>query len=62
MQDSQAARNFLFVTISHRFDHTIMSTAAKLTLASTTVGALGIVLFVHYQQKADQAVSITQTL
>ncbi|KAI6837277.1 hypothetical protein KC367_g8250 [Hortaea werneckii] len=32
-----------------------MSTRAKLTLASTTVGALGIVLFVHYQQKADQA-------
>lgn len=34
-----------------------MSTAAKLTLASTSVGAIGIVIFVHYQQKADKAVS-----
>ncbi|TKA33236.1 hypothetical protein B0A50_00789 [Salinomyces thailandicus] len=32
-----------------------MSTAAKLTLASTSVGAIGIVIFVHYQQKADKA-------
>ena len=51
---------FLFVTTPNRFDHTIMSTAAKLTFASTTVGAIGIVLFVHYQQKADQAVSINR--
>ncbi|KAF2483290.1 hypothetical protein BDY17DRAFT_250058 [Neohortaea acidophila] len=32
-----------------------MSTAAKLTLASTTAAALGVVVFVHYQQRADQA-------
>jgi protein PET117 len=33
-----------------------MSTAAKVTLATTTLSAIGIVVFVHYQQKADQAV------
>ncbi|GAB7366555.1 hypothetical protein MBLNU230_g8541t1 [Neophaeotheca triangularis] len=32
-----------------------MSTRAKATLASTTLGAIGIVIFVHYQQKADKA-------
>ncbi|KAF2169228.1 hypothetical protein M409DRAFT_20452 [Zasmidium cellare ATCC 36951] len=32
-----------------------MSTAAKLTLASTTLATVGIVLFVHRQQKLDQA-------
>ncbi|KAK7520515.1 hypothetical protein IWX49DRAFT_316923 [Phyllosticta citricarpa] len=32
-----------------------MSTASKLTLAGTTLGALGIVVFVHFQQKAEQA-------
>ncbi|KXT03004.1 hypothetical protein AC578_704 [Pseudocercospora eumusae] len=32
-----------------------MSTAAKLTLAGTTLGAIGIVVFVHRQQKLDQA-------
>ncbi|KAK8239109.1 hypothetical protein HDK77DRAFT_483695 [Phyllosticta capitalensis] len=32
-----------------------MSTASKLTLAGTTLGALGIVLGVHFQQKAEQA-------
>ena len=37
-----------------------MSTRAKLTLASTTIGAIGIVIFVHYQQKADQAVRPTR--
>lgn len=36
-----------------------MSTAAKLTLAGTTAGAIGIVIFVHLQQKFDKAVSIT---
>lgn len=34
-----------------------MSTAAKLTLAGTTAGAIGIVIFVHLQQKLDKAVS-----
>lgn len=33
-----------------------MSTAAKVTLATTTLSALGVVVFVHYQQKADKAV------
>lgn len=33
-----------------------MSTAAKATLATTTLSAIGIVFFVHYQQKADKAV------
>lgn len=33
-----------------------MSSAAKLTLAATTVGTIGIVLLVHRQQKLDQAV------
>ncbi|CZT20153.1 related to cytochrome c oxidase assembly factor [Ramularia collo-cygni] len=32
-----------------------MSTAAKLTLAGTTAGAIGIVIFVHLQQKLDKA-------
>ena len=32
-----------------------MSTKAKLTLAGTTVGAVGIVIFVHFQQKWDKA-------
>lgn len=33
-----------------------MSTRAKLTLATTTCSAIGIVVFVHMQQKADKAV------
>lgn len=33
-----------------------MSTQAKVTLAATTLSAIGIVIFVHKQQKADQAV------
>ncbi|KAK5278838.1 hypothetical protein BJ546DRAFT_855984 [Cryomyces antarcticus] len=32
-----------------------MSTAAKLTLAGTTAGAIGIVIFVHYAQRAEKA-------
>ncbi|KAM3425449.1 Protein pet117 [Cercospora zeina] len=32
-----------------------MSTAAKLTLGGTVVSAIGIVIFVHRQQKIDQA-------
>ncbi|KAK3723133.1 hypothetical protein LTR37_001856 [Vermiconidia calcicola] len=32
-----------------------MSTAAKATLAGTTFSALGIVAFVHWQQKSDKA-------
>ncbi|KAF2157381.1 hypothetical protein K461DRAFT_15973 [Myriangium duriaei CBS 260.36] len=33
-----------------------MSTAAKFTLLGTSFGALGIIVFVHYAQKADKAV------
>ncbi|EON67110.1 hypothetical protein W97_06363 [Coniosporium apollinis CBS 100218] len=32
-----------------------MSTAAKMTLAATTVSAIGIVVFVHYAQQAEKA-------
>lgn len=35
-----------------------MSTAAKLTLAGTSVGAVAIVVLVHYQQTAEKAVRI----
>lgn len=34
----------------------LMSSAAKLTLAGTTLSAIGVVLFVHWQQTADKAV------
>jgi len=34
-----------------------MSTAAKTTLAGTVAGTIGIVYFVHRQQKLDKAVS-----
>lgn len=33
-----------------------MSRAAKLTLAGTSLGAMGIVVLVHYQQQAEKAV------
>ncbi|KAL9075550.1 MAG: hypothetical protein Q9161_001622 [Pseudevernia consocians] len=32
-----------------------MSRAAKLTLAGTSIGAIGIVALVHYQQNAEKA-------
>ncbi|KAL9137003.1 MAG: hypothetical protein Q9175_001787 [Cornicularia normoerica] len=32
-----------------------MSKAAKLTLAGTSVGAIGIVALVHYQQNSEKA-------
>lgn len=35
---------------------TIMSRASKLTLAATSLGAIGIVIFVHYSQRAEKAV------
>lgn len=34
-----------------------MSRAAKLTLAGTSAMAAGIVIFVHYAQRAEKAVS-----
>lgn len=36
--------------------HKIMSKAAKLTLLGTSMGALGIIAFVHYAQKTEKAV------
>lgn len=33
-----------------------MSTASKITLAATTLGAIGIVISVHYAQQAERAV------
>ena len=35
-----------------------MSRAAKLTLAGTAIGAVGIVALVHYQQNSEKAVSL----
>ena len=35
-----------------------MSRASKLTLAGTSLSAIGIVVLVHYQQRAEKAVSI----
>ncbi|KAJ4292745.1 hypothetical protein N0V90_009408 [Kalmusia sp. IMI 367209] len=32
-----------------------MSRASKLTLAATSLGAIGIVVFVHYSQRAEKA-------
>ena len=32
-----------------------MSTASKLTLAGSSVGAVAIVVFVHYAQRAEKA-------
>ena len=34
----------------------IMSRASKLTLAATSLGAVGIVIFVHYSQRAEKTV------
>ncbi len=39
-----------------------MSRAAKLTLASTSIGAIGIVVLVHYQQNSEKAVSLPRTI
>lgn len=36
-----------------------MSRAAKLTLAGTSIGAVAIVVLVHYQQNSEKAVSIS---
>ncbi|KAF2189262.1 cytochrome c oxidase assembly protein [Zopfia rhizophila CBS 207.26] len=32
-----------------------MSRASKITLAATSLGAIGIVIFVHYAQRAEKA-------
>lgn len=37
-----------------------MSTKAKLTLAATSLGAIGIIIFVHHGQKVEKAVCYTQ--
>lgn len=39
-----------------------MSRAAKLTLAGTSIGAIGIVALVHYQQNSEKAVSFPSTM
>jgi len=36
-----------------------MSTKAKLTLAATSLGAIGIIIFVHHGQKVEKAVSLS---
>ena len=36
---------------------TAMSTASKLTLAGTVAGTIGVVVFVHWAQTAEKAVS-----
>ena len=36
-----------------------MSRAAKLTLAGTSSSAIGIIVLVHYQQRAEKAVSLS---
>ena len=36
-----------------------MSTASKVTLALTTLGAIGIVISVHYGQKTERAVCLS---
>jgi hypothetical protein len=41
---------------SYLTDNAIMSRASKLTLATTSLGAIGIVIFVHYSQRAEKAV------
>jgi PET assembly of cytochrome c oxidase, mitochondrial len=34
----------------------VMSTASKITLGATTLFAAGVIVFVHYSQKVEQAV------
>ena len=41
------------------FISALMSTQAKLTLAGTALGTVGIVFLVHLQQKTDKAVRNT---
>ena len=52
----------LFCIVDPPAERTKMSTAAKVTLASTTLGAVGIVALVHYQQQAEKTVSIPSCL
>jgi hypothetical protein len=42
----------------YHFDRLIMSTASKVTLATTILSTVGIIAFVHRSQKVDQAVCI----
>lgn len=52
-------------TSSFRYAHIIynysMSQAAKITLAGTSLGAIGIVIMVHYQQQAEKAVRLPRS-
>ena len=47
-----------YSTSLDRYDLKDMSRAAKLTLAGTSLGAIGIIVLVHYQQNAEKAVSL----
>ena len=49
------------VTYAHILYIYSMSRAAKLTLAGTSLGAIGIVVMVHYQQQAEKAVRIPRS-
>ena len=42
--------------------YSIMSTKAKLTLAATSLGALGIIIFVHHGQKVEKAVCLARSV
>ena len=48
-------------TYAHILYNYRMSLAAKLTLAGTSLGAVGIVYLVHHQQQAEKAVSIPKS-
>jgi len=45
-----------FHSITQPLHAITMSTAAKTTLATTALGIISIILFVHFQQTADKAV------
>lgn len=49
--------SFTFLHLHHSYTLS-MSRASKLTLAGTSLGAIGIVVLVHYQQQSEKAVSI----
>jgi hypothetical protein len=44
------------ITLTVNCQNHTMSTASKITLATTTLSAVGIITFVHYGQKAEQSV------
>ena len=54
--DAEPQFNLTLTHPSHRNETDLMSTKAKATLLGTTLGAIGIVIFVHRQQTTDKAV------